>query len=164
MFLSYVVIDSRPLCVNRCLSSEKPLESDASPMETTNPMEIPESTNSGCSVEAIYSGNFSVTVADDGETALVVSTVKGDEWPMKPSDTTVSLVQATVYGDPDSSQREICCRKENTEEAPAKSKFTQSLRHDLSSELPSDSNQPLVAAHMENRAGILISNTISSDA
>ncbi|KAJ0250301.1 Uncharacterized protein HA466_0144610 [Hirschfeldia incana] len=135
----------------RCLSSEKTLEADASPMETTNPMEITESTNSGCSVEAIYSGNFSVTVADDGETALVVSTVKGDEWPMKPSDNTASLVQATVYGDPDNSQLEICCRKENTEEAPGKSEFTQSLSH----ELPSDSNQPLVAAHMENRADLL---------
>ncbi|KAJ4870696.1 Uncharacterized protein Rs2_09511 [Raphanus sativus] len=135
----------------RCLSSEKTLESDASPMETTNPMEIPESTNSGCSVEAIYSGNFSVTVADDGETALVVSTVKGDEWPMKPSDATASLVQATVYGDPDNSQLETCCRKENTEEAPGKSEFTQSLPHNLSS----DSNQPLVAAHMENRTDLL---------
>ncbi|KAF3547883.1 hypothetical protein DY000_02003030 [Brassica cretica] len=131
----------------RCLSSEKPLESDASPMETTKPLEIPESTNNGCSVEAIYSGNFSVTVADDGETALVVSTVKGDEWPMKPSDTTASLVQATVYGDPDNSGR-----KENTEQVPGKSELMQSLPHQLSSELPLESNQPLFAAQMETRA------------
>ncbi|KAF8085123.1 hypothetical protein N665_0679s0001, partial [Sinapis alba] len=137
----------------RCLSSEKPLESDASPMETAMPLEIPESTNSGCSVEAIYSGNFSVTVADDGETALVVSTVKGDEWPMKPSDTTASLVQAKVYGDPDNSQLEICCRKENTEQVPGKSELMQSLPHQLSSELPLDSNQPLFAVQMEIRAG-----------
>nr|VDC91438.1 unnamed protein product [Brassica oleracea] len=131
----------------RCLSSEKPLESDASPMETTKSLEIPESTNNGCSVEAIYSGNFSVTVADDGETALVVSTVKGDEWPMKPSDTTASLVQATVYGDPDNSGR-----KENTEQVPGKSELMQSLPHQLSSELPLESNQPLFAAQMEIRA------------
>ncbi|KAF8084557.1 hypothetical protein N665_0712s0005 [Sinapis alba] len=137
----------------RCLSSEKPLESDASPMETAIPLEIPESTNSGCSVEAIYSGNFSVTVADDGETALVVSTVKGDEWPMKPSDTTASLVQAKVYGDPDNSQLEICCTKENTEQVPGKSELVQSLPHQLSSELPLDSNQPLFAVQMEIRAG-----------
>lgn len=164
MFFSYLVIVSRPLCVNRCLSSEKPLESDASPMETAIPLEIPESTNSGCSVEAIYSGNFSVTVADDGETALVVSTVKGDEWPMKPSDTTASLVQAKVYGDPDNSQLEICCTKENTEQVPGKSELVQSLPHQLSSELPLDSNQPLFAVQMEIRAGILISNTKFSEA
>lgn len=145
--------------MNRCLSSEKPLESDASPMEASKPLEIPESTNSGCSVEAIYSGNFSVTVADDGETALVVSTVKGDEWPMKPSDTTASLVQATVYGDPDNSGR-----KENTEHVPGKSELMQSLPHQLSSELPLDSNQPLFAAQMEIRAGILIINTKFSEA
>ncbi|CAH8388532.1 unnamed protein product [Eruca vesicaria subsp. sativa] len=135
----------------RCLSSERPLESDASPMDTTNPPE-PETTNGECSVEAIYSGNFSVTVADDGETALVVSTVKADEWPMKPSDTTASLVQPTVYGNPDSSQLDICSRKDYTEQAPGKLEFTQSLPHNLSSELPSDSNQPLFAAPMENRA------------
>lgn len=157
MFFSYLLIVSRPLCVNRCLSSEKPLESDASPMETAKPPEIPESTNSECSVEAIYSGNFSVTVADDGETALVVSTVKGDEWPMKPSDTTASLVQAN-------SQLEICCRKENTEHVPGKSELMQSLPHQLSSELPLESNQLLFAPQMEIRAGILISNTKFSEA
>lgn len=151
MFFSYLLIVSRPLCVNRCLSSEKPLESDASPMETAKPPEIPESTNSECSVEAIYSGNFSVTVADDGETALVVSTVKGDEWPMKPSDTTASLVQANS-------------QLENTEHVPGKSELMQSLPHQLSSKLPLDSNQLLFAPQMEIRAGILISNTKFSEA
>lgn len=159
MFFNYLVISLRTLCVNRCLSSEKTLEPDASPMETTKPLEIPGSTNSGCSVEAMYSGNFSVTVADDGETALVVSTVKGDEWPMKPSDTTASLVQATVYGDPNNSGR-----KENTEQVPGKSELMQSLPHQLSSELPLESNQPLFAAQMEIRAGILIINTKFSEA
>ncbi|CAH2071033.1 unnamed protein product [Thlaspi arvense] len=139
----------------RCLSSEKPVEPDVSPTDTRKPLENSERTNSGCSVEAVYSGNFSVTVADDGETALVVSTVKGDEWLMKPSDTTASSVQVTMEGDPDSSHPEICCRKENTEQVPGKLELTQSLPHDISSELPSDSNQTLFAAHMENRTGLV---------
>ncbi|XP_006396988.2 uncharacterized protein At4g10930 isoform X3 [Eutrema salsugineum] len=139
----------------RCLSSEKALEPDASPMETRQPLDNSERTTSGCSVEAVYSGNFSVTVADDGETALVVSTVKGDEWLMKPSDTTTLSVQATMDGDPDSSHLELCREKKNTEHVPGKLEFTQSLPHDVSSEIPSDSNQKLFAAHVENSAGLV---------
>lgn len=117
-------------------------------METRKSPDISERTNSGCSAEAVYAGNFSVTVADEGETAIVVSIVKGDEWLMKPNDNTPSSVQAKMDGDPDSSHLEICCKKENTEQVPGIS--------DISSGLPSDSNQPLFAAHMENRAGISI--------
>ncbi|KAL1191866.1 hypothetical protein V5N11_007558 [Cardamine amara subsp. amara] len=136
----------------RCLSFEKPLEPDVSPMETRKSPDISERTNSGCSAEAVCTGNFSVTVADEGETALVVSIVKGDKLVMKPSDNTPSSVEVKMDGDPDSSHLEICCRKENTEQVPEKSELSQSLLHDISSELPSDSNQPLFAAHMENRA------------
>ncbi|XP_010422023.1 PREDICTED: uncharacterized protein At4g10930-like isoform X2 [Camelina sativa] len=144
----------------RCLSNEKPLEPDISPMETqpdTSPTEtrksldISERTNSGCSAEAIYSGNFSVTVADEGETALVVSIVKGDECHMESSDTNPSSVQATNDGDPDSSHLKILCGEENTEQVPVKLELKQSLPHDISSRLFSDSDQPCFAAPMENR-------------
>lgn len=155
MFSSYLVTVYLPLlCVHRCLSCEKPLEPDVSPMETEKSPDISERTNSGCSAEALCTGNFSVTVADDGETALVVSIVKGDELVMKPCDNTPSSVQAKMDGDSDSSHLEICCRKENTERVPEKSELSQSLPYDISSGLPSDSNQSLFAANMENRAGI----------
>lgn len=150
------------LCVHRCLSSEKQLEPDASPMELIQSPDIAERTNSGgCSVEAVYSGNFSVTVADDGETALVVSTVKGDECLMKPSDTTASSVQSTMDGDPDRSHLEICCRRQNTEQVPGKLELMQSLPHDIPSELPSDSKQTSFSAKMENIAGISIEQILN---
>ncbi|KAG7557381.1 Zinc finger RING-type [Arabidopsis suecica] len=145
----------------RCLSSEKSHEPDTSPMETqpdTSPVEtrksldISEKTNSGCSAEAVYSGNFSVTVADEGETALVVSIVKGDESHMEPSDTNPLPVEAKMDGDPDSLHLKILCREENTEQVPVKSELKQSLPHDISSRLSSDSYQPFFAADMENRA------------
>lgn len=117
-------------------------------METRKSPDISERTNSGCSAEAVYAGNFSVTVADDGETALVVSIVKGDERFMKLNDNIPSSVQVNMDRDPESSHLEICCKKENTEHVPEKS--------DISSGLPSDSNQPLFAVHMENRSGISI--------
>lgn len=129
---------------------------DTSPTETRKSLDISEKTNSGCSAEAVYSGNFSVTVADEGETALVVSIVKGDECHMEPSDTNPSSVQAKMDGDPDSSHLKILCREEYTEQVPVQLELKQSLPHDTSSRLFSDSDQPCHAAHMENRAGILI--------
>lgn len=169
-FSHLVIVYSHLLCVHRCLSSEKSHEPDTSPMETqpdTSPVEtrksldISEKTNSGCSAEAVYSGNFSVTVADEGETALVVSIVKGDESHMEPSDTNPLPVEAKMDGDPDSSHLKILCREENTEQVPVKSELKQSLPHDISSRLSSDSYQPFFAADMENRAGILIDLTLS---
>ncbi|CAN8246537.1 unnamed protein product [Cochlearia groenlandica] len=124
----------------RCLASEELLEPDASPMETRVSPDISERTNNECSVEAVYSGNFSVTVADEGETALVVSIFKEDN---RPSDTNPLSVQAKIDGDRDSSHLDISCKKENIE-------LEHPVSHDISAGVPSDSKQPLFGALMEN--------------
>ncbi|XP_019057230.1 PREDICTED: uncharacterized protein At4g10930 [Tarenaya hassleriana] len=140
----------------RCLSNEKPQESDAATMEAGKSEYFPEKSNSGCSGEAVFSGSFSVAVADEGETAIVVSIVKGNEWHMEPSETTPSLAQAKMDGCPDNSHLETCSMNDIKEQVPGKQELKLSLSHEISSGLPSDSMPQLFGEHLENGTGILI--------
>ncbi|KAM7259997.1 hypothetical protein ACFE04_015738 [Oxalis oulophora] len=61
----------------RCANNDVPQQHDENSLQKTNSHSIPEDAHSNCLAETAFSKKVSVSVADDGETAVVVSMVDG---------------------------------------------------------------------------------------
>ena len=61
--------------------------------EKTNNQYAPEIANSEYVTETAFSGKLSVSVADTGETAVVVSMVGGNQWTEEPSENFLSILE-----------------------------------------------------------------------
>ncbi|XP_058095916.1 uncharacterized protein At4g10930 isoform X2 [Magnolia sinica] len=64
----------------RCKIDEVPLESDGVLVQRASEQCVHESTDFACPMEDAFSGKVLVSVADAGETAVVVSMVEGKKW------------------------------------------------------------------------------------
>ncbi|KAL5719073.1 hypothetical protein ACHQM5_011904 [Ranunculus cassubicifolius] len=73
----------------RCID-EVPQKSDGVSVQTANYQNSPESSSHEHSVEASQCGKVSVSVADAGETAVVVSMIEGNPWLKGPSEDCLS--------------------------------------------------------------------------
>ncbi|KAK6251458.1 hypothetical protein SCA6_005463 [Theobroma cacao] len=76
----------------RCVANQAPQESDAIPQKT-NIQYGPEIANSEYVTETAFAGKLSVSLADTGETAVVVSMVGGNQWIEEPSENFLSTLE-----------------------------------------------------------------------
>ncbi|KAL6986424.1 hypothetical protein U1Q18_019786 [Sarracenia purpurea var. burkii] len=79
-----VGFDAEGTCENswlcpRCIANENPQKSDEIPVLRSSYQSCPENASSECVVNAVFSGKVSVSVADAGETAVVVSMVERNQ-------------------------------------------------------------------------------------
>ncbi|KAK2664311.1 hypothetical protein Ddye_002885 [Dipteronia dyeriana] len=77
----------------RCVV-EVPQDSVENSVQRTNNQCGPKSANGECSAEATFSRKVSVSVADAGETALVVSIIGGNQWTEEPNENFLSKIEA----------------------------------------------------------------------
>ncbi|KAK1577836.1 hypothetical protein Q3G72_025287 [Acer saccharum] len=77
----------------RCVV-EGPQDSVENTIQRTNNQCSPKSANGECSAEAAFSRKVSVSVADAGETALVVSIIGGNQWTEEPNENFFSKIEA----------------------------------------------------------------------
>ncbi|KAL5814436.1 hypothetical protein ACOSQ4_025077 [Xanthoceras sorbifolium] len=77
----------------RCVV-EVPQSSVENSIPRTNNHCSPKSANGECLAEAAFSRKVSVSVADAGETALVVSIIGGNQWTEEPNENFLSLIEA----------------------------------------------------------------------
>ncbi|KAH7550082.1 hypothetical protein JRO89_XS13G0132300 [Xanthoceras sorbifolium] len=73
---------------------EVPQSSVENSIPRTNNHCSPKSANGECLAEAAFSRKVSVSVADAGETALVVSIIGGNQWTEEPNENFLSLIEA----------------------------------------------------------------------
>ncbi|KAK8484694.1 hypothetical protein V6N11_019532 [Hibiscus sabdariffa] len=76
----------------RCVLNQASEKSDVIP-EKTSTQHDPEITNGEYVVESFFSGKLSVSVADTGDTAVVVSMVGGNQWTEEPSENFLSILE-----------------------------------------------------------------------
>lgn len=84
----------------RCIANEMSQKSDITPIERMSNQCAPEGANNECT-EAAFSGKVSISVADAGETALVVSMVSGNQWTLEPSKNSILTSQIHENSDSD---------------------------------------------------------------
>ncbi|XVF12949.1 hypothetical protein REPUB_Repub08aG0164300 [Reevesia pubescens] len=76
----------------RCIENQASQKSDVIP-EKTNNQYGPEIANREYVTETAFSGKLSVSLADTGETAVVVSMVGGNQWTEEPSENLLSTLE-----------------------------------------------------------------------
>jgi len=84
LLLTFLLVD-----YGRCV----PQKSNAISMQRPKNQCGPENANSECFIEDAFSGKLSVSVADAGETAVVVSIVGENQWTAKPNENFLSTVK-----------------------------------------------------------------------
>jgi len=84
LLLTFLLVD-----YGRCV----PQKSNAISMQRPKNQCGPENANSECFIEDAFSGKLSVSVADAGETAVVVSIVDENQWTAKPNENFLSTVK-----------------------------------------------------------------------
>ncbi|GMI95529.1 hypothetical protein like AT4G10930 [Hibiscus trionum] len=78
----------------RCVLNQASEKSDVIP-ETTSTQHDPEITNGEYVAESFFSGKLSVSVADTGDTDVVVSMVGGNQWTEEPSENLLSILEVS---------------------------------------------------------------------
>ncbi|OMO79769.1 Zinc finger, RING-type [Corchorus capsularis] len=79
----------------RCVANQAPKKSDVIPKEMNNNQHTPDIANGQCVRETALSGKLSVSVADVGETAIVVSMVGEDQVAQEPSKNFLSTLEVS---------------------------------------------------------------------
>ncbi|KAK1588715.1 hypothetical protein Q3G72_026338 [Acer saccharum] len=94
MLFVWALILKAHLKIHGCAQVEVPQDSVENSIQRTNNQCSPKSANGECSAEAAFSRKVSVSVADAGETALVVSIIGGNQWTEEPNEKFFSKIEA----------------------------------------------------------------------
>ncbi|KAK9274810.1 hypothetical protein L1049_022062 [Liquidambar formosana] len=133
----------------RCVVDKMPQKSDVTSIQSPSNQCGPENADSECLVEADFSRKVSVSVADAGETAVVVSMVGGNQWTEVPSKNFLSTPEVgkdlkietfILSSDADSPKVETLSNSRTNIQPNLEAQGLElSLSHDTSFSLPSTS-------------------------